>query len=149
MFKHQLIQFIVMFLIGLTLNPMNILAYSPRDLYLSPTLVYGALFMASNMIWAHELINWLTNINNKVVYNLNIKVILIGLILTGICIFLLRSQFAIGDKGWLRRMIPHHSTALTTSINIINKSNNKKILELADDIIATQEREIALMKSML
>jgi hypothetical protein len=145
MFKHHLIQFIIMFIIGLILNPMNILAYSIRDLYISPTLVYGALFMASNMIWAHELI---ASFSNKE-YNLNKKVILVGFILSGIFIFLLRSQFLVSDKGWLRRMIPHHSTALTTSINIINKSNNENIKKLADDIIATQEREIALMKSML
>jgi hypothetical protein len=143
MLKHQIIQFVVMFIIGLTLNPMNILAYSPYDLYLSPTLIYGALFMASNMIWSHELIMWLSS------GKINLIVLLIGFLLSGICIILLRSQFLIGDKGWLRRMIPHHSTALTTSINIINKSKNDDILKLADDIIATQEREIALMKSLL
>ena len=46
-------------------------------------------------------------------------------------------------------MISHHSTALTTSHKIYNKTNNPKIKKLAKDIIETQEREIKLMKSML
>ena len=36
--KKELIQFIVMILIGLTLNPMNLLAYKFDHLYLSLTL---------------------------------------------------------------------------------------------------------------
>ena len=62
---------------------------------------------------------------------------------------LLREQFMINDKQWLKRMIPHHSTALTTSHNIYNKTTNPKIKILAKEIIDTQEREIQLMKSML
>ena len=46
-------------------------------------------------------------------------------------------------------MISHHSTALTTSHKILNKTKNKKIKKLAADIINTQEKEIKLMKSIL
>ena len=46
-------------------------------------------------------------------------------------------------------MISHHSTALTTSKIIKNRTKNKKLKKLADEIIVTQEREIPLMKSML
>ena len=45
-----LINFICMFLIGILFNPMNILAYRFNDIYLSKTLIYGGLLMASNMI---------------------------------------------------------------------------------------------------
>ena len=68
---------------------------------------------------------------------------------TLITVTLLRKQLLIDDKQWLRRMISHHSTALTTSHKIYNKTNNPKIKKLAKDIIETQEREIKLMKSML
>ena len=57
--KKELIQFIVMILIGLTLNPMNLLAYKFDHLYLSLTLFYGALVMASNMMCSHEIIHYL------------------------------------------------------------------------------------------
>lgn len=147
MLKHHLIQFSVMFLIGLTLNPMNILAYRISDLYLSRTLVYGALFMASNMIWAHELVMMFSH--SKHYTKFDFKVIIIGLLMTVITGLLLRSQLGVSDNAWLRRMIPHHSTALTTSTEILKKTKNPQIRKLASEIIDTQEREIVLMKSML
>lgn len=144
--QEYIIQFAIMFLVGLTLNPMNILAYRFSDLYVSPTLIYGAFFMASNMLWVHELIPLLSHSNN---HKPNIQVVTIGLVLSTVFIFLLRNQIMVGDNDWLKRMIPHHSTALTTSKQIINKTQNQKIKDLATDIIDTQEHEIELMKSLL
>lgn len=71
--KTQIIQFIVMFLVGIFLNPMNILAYRFSDLYLSLTLIYGGLFMASNMMWAHELVHYFSmgHLNKKSIFNWN------------------------------------------------------------------------------
>ena len=47
--------FCVMTLIGMLFNPMNILINQFSDLYLSLTLFYGGLLMASNMLWGHEI----------------------------------------------------------------------------------------------
>jgi len=142
--KKQIIQFIVMLIVGMTFNPMNMLAYRLNDLYLSLTLFYGGLLMASNMMWAHEIIHYL------VMGHLNKNVFIIGIVLSIIVtIILLRKQLLVDDKHWLRRMISHHSTALTTSHNIKNKTNNINLKNLADDIITTQEREIKLMKTLL
>ena len=58
--KLQIVQFIIMVAIGMLFNPMNILAYRISDLYLSLTLFYGGLLMASNMIWAHEIVHYLS-----------------------------------------------------------------------------------------
>ena len=55
----------------------------------------------------------------------------------------------VNDEEWLKRMISHHSTAITTSEKIYNRTNNRSIKKLARDIIDTQEREITLMKSLL
>jgi hypothetical protein len=144
MFKHQIIQFVIMALVGILFNPMNMLAYRTKDLYLSLTLFYGGLLMASNMIWAHELVHYFS------MGHLNHKMFIFGIILSCfIVVFLLRNQFLVSDKEWLKRMISHHSTALTTSNNIYKKTKNKKLQKLAKDIIVVQEREISLMKSML
>ena len=144
LYKKQIIMFIVMIVIGMTLNPMNILAYRISDLYISTTLFYGGLLMASNMIWAHEIVHYLS------MGHFNIIVFFIGIILSIIVsILLLRKQLLVDDKQWFRRMISHHSTALTTSHKILNKTNNPKIKKLAKKIIVTQEKEIKLMKSML
>ena len=66
-----------------------------------------------------------------------------------ISILLLRNQLFVNDKEWLKRMISHHSTALTTSHKIYKKTNNSKLKDLSKNIIDTQEKEIQLMKSMV
>ena len=142
--NNQIIMFIIMCLTGIFFNPMNILAFRLNDLYFSLTLFYGGLLMASNMIWAHEIYHYFSM--NK----FNIYVFFIGILLSvSVSILLLRSQFLVDDTQWLKRMISHHSTALTTSHKIYNKTNNVKLKKLAKDIIQTQEKEIYLMKSML
>ena len=142
--KKQLIMFIVMVIVGMLFNPMNILAYRFSDIYISLTLFYGGLLMASNMIWSHEIIHYLH------MGKCNLYVFLIGIVLSvSVSYFLLRDQFMIEDKQWLKRMISHHSTALTTSHNIYNKTDNPEVKKLAAQIIETQEKEITLMKSML
>ena len=136
--------FIVMVIIGMLFNPMNILAYRFSDLYISQTLFYGGLLMASNMMWAHEIVHYLS------MGHFNILVFSVGIILSiSVSILLLRQQLLVDDKQWLRRMISHHSTALTTTHKIYNKTSNPKLKKLAKKIIDTQEKEIQLMKSML
>ena len=143
-YKRQIITFIIMVIVGMLFNPMNILAYRLSDLYISQTLFYGGLLMASNMIWAHEIVHYI------LMGHFDMLVFLIGVILSiSVSILLLRQQFLVGDKQWLRRMISHHSTALTTSHKIYNKTSNAKLKKLAQEIIYTQEKEIQLMKDML
>ncbi len=144
LYKFQLIQFIVMVIVGVLFNPMNVLAFRLNDLYLSLTLFYGGLLMASNMMWAHELVHYFS------MGHFNMYIFLFGVALSiSIVIFLLRNQFAVEDKQWLKRMISHHSTAITTSKKIYERSKNEEIKNLAKEIIKTQEYEIKLMKSML
>ena len=142
--KTETIMFIVMIIVGMLFNPMNVLAYRLSDLYPSLTLFYGGLLMASNMIWAHEIVHLLSIRHfNKVRFFSGV------LLSVTISILLLRNQLFVDDKQWLKRMISHHSTALTTSHKIYSKTNNPELKKLAKDIIETQEREITLMKSML
>ena len=144
MLKYQIIQFIIAIIIGMLFNPMNMLAYKYDHVYISLTAFYGGLLMATNMIWSHEIVNYLSG--NK----MNINILLFGIMISSIVtIFLLRKQFLIDDRAWMRRMITHHSTALTTSNKIINKTKNEKIKQLAKHIIVTQEHEIKLMKKLL
>jgi len=144
LYKGHIIMFIVMVIIGMLFNPMNILAYRITDLYISLTLFYGGLLMSSNMIWAHEIVHYLS------MGHFNMLVFSVGIILSiSISLLLLRQQLLVDDKQWLKRMIPHHSTALTTTHKIYNRTNNPNIKKLAKEIIDTQEKEIELMKSLL
>ena len=140
--KFQIVQFIVMVVVGMAFNPMNALAYRTSDLYISQTLFYGGLLMASNMIWSHEIVHFIT------MRHLDLPRFFIGIGLSCICVYLLRSQFYVNDIQWLKRMISHHSTALTTSHRIVETSENPQIKSLANDIIRVQEQEITLMKQL-
>lgn len=100
--------------------------------------------MASNMMWSHEIIHYLS------MGHFNAEVFSLGIILSiSTSMLLLRQQFLVSDNQWLKRMIPHHSTALTTSHKIYNRTTDARIKELSQEIIATQEKEIRLMKSIL
>ena len=143
MFNYYIILFVIMFMIGISLNPMNLLAFRFNDLYMSLTLFYGGLVMASNMIWGHEIVHYFS------MGKFNKQIFIFGIGLAILFTMLLRKQYLIDDKNWLRRMISHHSTALTTSHNIYNQSNDERVKKLAKEIIITQEREIKLMKELL
>jgi len=99
--------------------------------------------MASNMLWGHEIVHFLS------MGHFNVLIFSIGIVLSIGVSMLLRKQLLVDDKQWLRRMIPHHSTALTTTHKIYNRTNNPKIKKLSKEIINAQEKEIQLMKSMV
>jgi len=66
-----------------------------------------------------------------------------------IFIYLYRTQTFIGDKEYLSDMIEHHSMALLTSDQILQKTKNRKIKKLANQIMETQRKEIKEMKDLL
>lgn len=142
-YNYYIIMFIVMIVIGILFDPMNVLVYRLSDLQLSLTSFYGGLLMASNMIWAHEIIHYLS------MNHFNTTAFIIGISLSILATILLRQQFLISDRQWLKGMITHHSTALTLSNIIYEKTDNIKLKQLAKNIIDLQEKEIQLMKSML
>lgn len=142
--RKQTIMFILMVIVGMAFNPMNILAYRLQDLYISLTLFYGGLLMAANMVWAHEIVHYFY------MGHFNVIIFIIGICLSiFISLALLREQYLVDDTQWLKRMISHHSTALTTSAKIYDRTNNRDVKQLAKEIIDTQEREIELMKLIL
>jgi hypothetical protein len=141
------IQFFIMFLVGVCFNPMNVLAYDFSHLYLSYTLIYSGLLMASNMVWSHELVHYFSHGHfNKMLFGGGLFVsVMIG-------ILLLRGQLFVDEKQWLRRMIGHHSTALTTTRALLKNNDlkdNSKVYRLAKDIIYKQEQEILFMQRYL
>ena len=136
--KGSVFMFITMAIVGTTLNPMNALVNHRDHLYLSLTSVYSGLFMAAVMMWTSELMG-----------SRDAKRLTIGILLSILFTVMMRKQTFVSETQWIRRMIGHHSTALTTSHQILKHTKDPRIKQLAEDIIQTQEREIALMKSML
>ena len=64
-------------------------------------------------------------------------------------IYLYRTQKYITDSEYLKEMIEHHSMALLTSNQILEKTDNYNVSKLAKNIIQKQEDEIRDMKEIL
>lgn len=53
------------------------------------------------------------------------------------------------EIAWLESMIDHHDDALHMSERILQRAEHPELIELANNIIAAQTAEIALMESMI
>ena len=62
---------------------------------------------------------------------------------------MIRRQILIDDDQFTKAMIEHHSTAVLMATTIKNKTSNPHVSRLAQEIIASQSKEIDLMKSWL
>ena len=60
-----------------------------------------------------------------------------------------KKQIGINDQQYLSEMIEHHSMALLTSKEILQKTNNYNVKKLASDIVSGQQDEIKYMKHLL
>ena len=63
--------------------------------------------------------------------------------------YLYRNQVYIEDKDYLNEMIEHHSMALLTSEEILQKTHSERVKKLAENIIVTQEKEIEYMRKLI
>ena len=96
--KDQFILFMVMFIIALVLDPMNIMIYSFDDYSLSKPLIFSALYMASTMIWGHQIVHLL----QKGLHHFNTKIFFSGLFLSLLFMYILRTQLFFNSTDWLK-----------------------------------------------
>jgi uncharacterized protein (DUF305 family) len=145
-FKEAFMLFFVMFMISLCLDSMNIMVNSIQDIYLSKAVIISSLYMASTMMGAHQIVHYLT-------YGyLKTSVFFTWIGISLLFFYVMRTQMFIKPKDWLREMIPHHSTAITTTTQLLNNNKfdtNSPVYKLATQILKTQKEEITLMKSLL
>lgn len=55
----------------------------------------------------------------------------------------------IEDNEYLKEMIEHHSMAILTSEEILQKTQSERVKKLAENIIDVQEKEIDYMKQLI
>jgi hypothetical protein len=70
-----------------------------------------------------------------------------GLVFAGVLLALNRSQALIEDTSFMKSMIPHHSIAINNARKA--EISDPRVRRLADQIIASQVREIAEMKLLI
>jgi len=122
---------------------MYLNVYSTAHIYISTTRLYMALLMVLPMS-----IIMITMMRAMYTHKKLNTVIITGAGLLFITVLiLLRTQVGVDDKQYMRAMIPHHSSAILTSMNA--HIEDPEVKELSRNIIETQEREIAQMKAIL
>jgi hypothetical protein len=104
----------------------------------------GKVYMATLMALFIEVV---MHDHQYSVFSLNTYLITAALI--GTTIYLYRKQMGINDKQYLAGMIEHHSMALLTSEEIVNKTDDYNVAKLAKNIIQTQTDEIREMRELL
>ncbi|MEP6703466.1 MAG: DUF305 domain-containing protein [Acidobacteriota bacterium] len=77
----------------------------------------------------------------------NLGILAAGIIVLTLAVVCLRTQAFVGDRQYMRGMIPHHSSAIMTSKHA--DLRDPAVKKLSQDIIEAQEKEIALMKQLL
>jgi len=129
--NHYVVMFFIMILSGL-LSTMNVwvdkfddIRFSINDLYMT-LLMSGWMFLFMGLFYKE------------------INIFLIGLLLTIIIIWCIRSQFLINETQYKLGMIPHHSMAIHMSKKLLEKNNN--ITPFIENLIKTQENEIIILK---
>jgi hypothetical protein len=73
-------------------------------------------------------------------------IIILGLILVGINLIFIRTQFMVNTNQYILGMIPHHSMAVHMSNKLLEKESTT-LKPFVENIIKTQEKEIEFMKN--
>jgi hypothetical protein len=76
-----------------------------------------------------------------------VGVLAVAVISGVLLLYVNRSQALVGDSAFMSAMIPHHSIAINNARKA--EISDPRVRELADEIIASQVREIAEMKLLL
>lgn len=111
--------------------------------YVSTTRIYMTLLMISPMAILMILMMKKMFSSKKI----NTAIVFGSLTLFALSLVFLRTQTFIGDRQYMKAMIPHHSSALLTSKNA--NLEDEEVKELAQQIIEAQNEEIELMKRLL
>ena len=141
MYKKFIIMLSISFVIMYAVMFLNV--YSFDHIYLSATRFYMTLLMVTPM--AVVMLLMMKKMYPNKAYNSIIIASSIGIFI--LSLWFLRSQVFIKDEGYMKAMIPHHSSAILTSKNA--EINDPEVRKLADEIIKAQEEEIAEMKALL
>lgn len=131
------LSFIAMYLL------MYAMVNAVDNVYMSFNQVYMAGLMTAPMVLI-ELAVMRSMYHNK---RLNALIAGAGLVAAVVFFLFIRRQTAIGDRQFLRSMIPHHAGAIL----MCNEASigNAEIKRLCQNILSSQQAEIDQMKGML
>jgi uncharacterized protein (DUF305 family) len=122
---------------------MYLNTYALEHVFWSETRAWMALLMGSAM--AVIMLGFMVGMHKKRTVNLAILGGAIGTFAAAL--WIVRSQATVDDLDYMKAMIPHHSIAIMTSTGA--RISDPRVRKLADEIVESQEREIAEMKYLM
>ncbi|WP_372421890.1 DUF305 domain-containing protein [Salinarimonas chemoclinalis] len=122
---------------------MYLNTYAWEHVFWSHTRFWMALLMGATM--AVIMLSYMLSMYSS--RTTNLAIFAGSIVVFALSLWLVRSQATVGDRDWMRAMIPHHSIAILTSERA--RLSDPRVRELADEIIAAQEREIAEMRRLI
>jgi uncharacterized protein (DUF305 family) len=122
---------------------MYLNTYAFEHVFFSQTRAWMALLMGATM--AVIMLGFMLGMYKN--RTLNIAIFAGAVAVFAGSLWLVRSQATVNDTAYMRAMIPHHSIAIMTSKRA--QIADPRVRELADEIIAAQEREIAEMRGLI
>lgn len=126
---------------------MYILMYSMVNEFSNVLSNVNQFYMAGLMTMPMLIIEVL--LMNQMYKNSKLNAFVIGISAVGLIAFYfgIRKQVGVSDRQFLKSMIPHHAGAIL----MCNDANitDPEIKKLCEEIVASQEKEIAQMKAKL
>lgn len=134
-------------MLALSFVAMLAFMYAMVDRWVNVILNLNQVYMAGLMVAPMAVIELAVMRSMYPDRRLNLIVISASVILLLVCWLGIRWQAGIGDKEFVRSMIPHHAGAVL----MCGKApiHDAEIQRLCGDIIKSQQQEIAQMKAIL
>lgn len=132
---------------ALSFMAMYILMYAMVDVFANVFPNFNQFYMAGLMTAPMIIIELLVMRGMYMNVMLNIGIITVSIIALIAFFLFIRWQTAIGDKQFLKSMIPHHAAAILMCQQA--PLQDPGIRELCRRIVSNQQSEIDLMKTML
>ena len=122
---------------------MYLHTYETGHVFFSQTRAWMTVIMVAGM--AVVMLGFMQGMYKS--KRINVAILGLAAVVFGGSLWLVRSQSTVDDVSYMKAMIPHHSIAILTSKRA--RIDDPRVRELANEIIAAQEREIAEMKALI
>jgi hypothetical protein len=134
-------------MIGSFIIQMLVMSIIMTNSYKNITFSQGKLYMSVIMALLMGILEVL--MYDIYMYTISLSYYLSLFFALSVFIYLYRNQMYIEDNEYLKEMIEHHSMAILTSEEILQKTQSERVKKLAENIIDVQEKEIDYMKQLI
>lgn len=125
------------------LGVMYLNSYTWEHVRWSETRFYMMFLMGATM--AVVMLGFMLSMYRNT--RINVAIFAVSVAVFALALWLVRSQATVGDRSYMKAMIPHHSIAILTSERA--QIEDLRVRELANEIIRAQRREIKEMEWLI